>query len=224
MPNKILVSFLASDVLFLLTGGLLIGFALMSEKDLRANPDMDSVAQHLLLKRTPLTAAVVNAIFIFIAFALSLPGFFIPTNRGWFKAHGWMVTLCGVFTLAIGSAIWIETLRTRSMLGSVWAKESEATQSLLQEKFNCCGYDSPTSPPFIQDSTCTSTLVAARKGGCIGPFSSFANQYLDVIFTAMFGAVGLDAIVVLCVTMVLKDRQEQARYRHIDEKNGMDGI
>lgn len=32
--------------------------------------------------------------------------------------------------------------------------------------------------------------MAANLGGCIGPFSSFANQYLDVIFTAAFGVVG----------------------------------
>lgn len=32
--------------------------------------------------------------------------------------------------------------------------------------------------------------------------------------------VGVDALVVMCVAMELKNRAEQARYRHIDEKNG----
>jgi hypothetical protein len=36
--------------------------------------------------------------------------------------------------------------------------------------------------------------------------------------------VGLDAILVLCVAMVLNWRQEQERYRHIDEKNGLGGL
>lgn len=72
----------------------------------------------------------------------------------------------------------------------------------------------------MQDSTCTTQLVATQRGGCVGPFSNFANQYLDVIFTALFGVVGIDVILLLCVAMVLKDRQEQARYRHIDEKIG----
>lgn len=36
--------------------------------------------------------------------------------------------------------------------------------------------------------------------------------------------VGIDVILVLCVAMVLKYRQEQERYRHIDEKNGLGGL
>jgi hypothetical protein len=45
-----------------------------------------------------------------------------------------------------------------------------------------------------------------------------------LIFTAAFGIVGVDAILVLCVAMVLQYRQEQERYRHIDEKNGLGGL
>lgn len=91
-------------------------------------------------------------------------------------------------------------------------------------QFNCCGYTNATSPPFVQDGTCLNPLVAAQKGGCIGKFSSFANSYLDKIFTAAFGIVGVDVILVLCVAMVLQYRAEQERYRHIDEKNGMGGL
>ena len=81
-----------------------------------------------------------------------------------------------------------------------------------------------TSPPFQVDTTCLNNLVAAQKGGCIVPFSSFANSYLDLIFTAAFGIVGVDAIVIMCVAMVLKYRQELERYRHIDEKNAAGGF
>jgi hypothetical protein len=77
---------------------------------------------------------------------------------------------------------------------------------------------------FIQDSTCTNSLVAAQKPGCISAFSSFANGYMDLIFTAAFGIVGVDVLLVLCVAMVLKYRQEQERYRHIDEKNRLGGL
>jgi hypothetical protein len=56
--------------------------------------------------------------------------------------------------------------------------------------------------------------------GCVGPFSSFANSYLDLIFTAAFGIVGIDVVLLLCIVMVLKYRAELERYRHIDEKNG----
>ena len=78
-------------------------------------------------------------------------------------------------------------------------------------QFDCCGYVNATTPPFVQDQTCTNSLVAAQKGGCIAPFSSFTNKYLDQIFTAAFGIVGIDFILVLCVAMVLKYRMEQER-------------
>ena len=40
------------------------------------------------------------------------------------------------------------------------------------------------------DQTCPTEAVAVRKLGCVGPFSNFANGFLDLIFTAMFGIVG----------------------------------
>jgi hypothetical protein len=54
--------------------------------------------------------------------------------------------------------------------------------------------------------------------GCVGPLSSFANTYLDFIFTAAFGIVGVDVLLLLCIATVLKYRTELERYRHIDEK------
>ncbi|KAF2689500.1 hypothetical protein K458DRAFT_413778 [Lentithecium fluviatile CBS 122367] len=216
--------FVAFDFIFAGCGGLLLGFSLSSEQRLRQSPTVDNVAQNLLLGQCPLTAGVVNSIFIFVTFLLSLPALFLPTNRGWLRAQGWLVVFCATFTLGLGLAIWVETLQTRSNLSNIWARETPLIQSLLQQKFNCCGYFNSTAPPFVQDNLCINSLVAAQKGGCIGQFSSFANKYLDLIFTAAFGIVGIDSVLVLCVAMVLNWRQEQERYRHIDEKNGLGGL
>ncbi|OSS50531.1 hypothetical protein B5807_05145 [Epicoccum nigrum] len=220
MPTKLMLAFVGFDFLFAGCGGLLLGFSLMSEAAMQEKPTVANVTQNLLLGQCPLTAGVVNAIFIFVTFLLSLPALFLPTNRGWLRAQGWLVVICATFTLGLGVAIWFETLQTRQNLSNLWGRESPQIQSLLQQKFDCCGYVNATTPPFVQDATCTNTLVAAQKGGCIAPFSSFTNKYLDQIFTAAFGIVGIDFILVLCVAMVLKYRMEQERYRHIDEKNG----
>jgi hypothetical protein len=142
----------------------------------------------------------------------------------WLHIHAYMTVVCGIFSLCLGVAIWFSTLRTRSRLLTLWMNEPPLVQSLLQQRFNCCGYNNFTAPPFIQDVTCTNSIIAEQKGGCIRPFSNFANQYLDQIFTALFGMVGIDFVVVLWVAMVLKHRAEQERYRHIDEKNGMNGF
>ena len=82
--------------------------------------------------------------------------------------------------------------------------------------------------------------MAAVKASCVGPFSTFANNYLDVLFTAAFGIVGelifrllvrtrsvsnnqfsgVDVAVIMAITMILKDRKEKERYRYIDRKIG----
>ncbi|KAH4057639.1 hypothetical protein HBI56_073480 [Parastagonospora nodorum] len=224
MPTKLMMVFVGFNFLFAGCGGLLLGFSLMSEQSIRNTPSVDNVTQNLLLGQCPLTAGVVNAIFVFVTFLLSLPGLFLPTNRGWLRAQGWLVIICATFTLGLGLAIWLETLQTRKNLSNIWGRERPLIQSLLQQKFDCCGYTNSTTPPFVQDATCTNPLVAAQKGGCIGKFSSFANRFLDQIFTAAFGIVGIDVILVLCTAMVLKYRMEQERYRHIDEKNGFGGL
>ncbi|ORY12342.1 tetraspanin [Clohesyomyces aquaticus] len=224
MPSKLMLIYVGADILFAACGGLLLGFSLIAEQNMRATPTTENVAQSLLLDQCPLTAGVVNSIFVFVTFLLSLPAFFLPQNRGWLRIQGWLVVFCATFTLGLGLAIWVGTLTTRTNLSHIWAKEKPLTQSLLQQKFNCCGYWNSTSPPFVQDNVCVNSLVAAQKGGCIGKFAAFANSYLDMIFTAAFGIVGIDVILILCVAMVLKFRQEQERYKHIDEKNGVNGL
>ena len=76
------------------------------------------------------------------------------------------------------------------------------------------------TPPFVADRICPDSRTAVAKMGCVGPFSSFANNFLDLVFTSAFGIVGVDVLLLLCIVMVLKFRSEMERYRHIDEKNG----
>ena len=77
----------------------------------------------------------------------------------------------------------------------------------------------------------------------MAPFSSFANSFLDIVFTAMFGIVGkleahssgqranckltplaLDGFLFLSSAVLLKDRAQRERYRLIDRKSGFGGI
>lgn len=120
----------------------------------------------------------------------------------------------------LGLEIWFETLNTRANLLTVWSNQTAETQSLLQQKFNCCGYLNATTPPFITDSVCTDPLVATNLQGCVGPFSSFANSFLSKIFTVDFGIVAIDVMLVLAIACLLKDRKEKERYRLIDAKVG----
>ncbi|KAF2669452.1 tetraspanin [Microthyrium microscopicum] len=216
--NKLMLFYLAVNFFFLACGGLILGFSLVSEQQEKATPTVANVAYTLLLTECPLTAGVVNSIFVFITFLLSLPALAMPNSRSWLKVQAWGLIVCSIFTLVLGLVIWFDTLETRRNLAVIWGQQSMQVQALLQERFQCCGYLNSVTPPFVQDAICPNAQVAATKMGCVGPFSSFANIYLDLIFTAAFGIVGVDVLLLLCVVMVIKYREEQERYRHIDEK------
>jgi hypothetical protein len=135
MPtNKLMLTYVVVDFIFLATGGIMLGFALISETSSNDIPTIDNVANHLLLSQCPLTAAIVNSIFIFITFAVSLPALIMRQNKGWLRIHGWLTVISAIFTLMLGIVIWVQTLQTRSELLKVWSQEAPRTQSLLQQK------------------------------------------------------------------------------------------
>jgi len=80
-----------------------------------------------------------------------------------------------------------------------------------------------TSPAFVTDAVCPSPASAAMTKGCATPITSFANIFVDNIFTAVFGMVGIDVVFVMAAACLLKERKERERFRHIDEKAGMNG-
>ncbi|KAH0613893.1 uncharacterized protein LAJ45_02422 [Morchella importuna] len=224
MVNSVTASYVVSDFILLATGALLIAAGVIWEKELSTEPTTESVARFLLLKNAPLMAVIANGALIIAAFLISLPSFALPTSRGWLKAHGWLVMVCALFTLVLGLSEWLQTLTTRANLETIWGQQNNVTQSILQQKFDCCGYMNSTSPMYVRDSVCTSDLVAASKEGCVSAFSSYSERWLGLLFTAAFGVVGMDAVVMLCAGMLIKYRKEQLRYRLIDQKWGVGNI
>jgi hypothetical protein len=162
--DKVLWTFLVADGVFVLCGALLLTVALISKSNIQSEITMDNIAELLLLEHCPLngtsypqylppisiptaniksriTAAVANAVLIFITFGLSIPAITVRENRSWLKFHGWMVVACGMFTLGLGLSIWFETLTTRSVLSTIWAEQAPDVQSLLQQRV--CGWYIP---------------------------------------------------------------------------------
>ncbi|PVH86748.1 tetraspanin [Cadophora sp. DSE1049] len=218
--DSILLTYMAMDAAFVISGGLLIIFALVTKAEIASGPSADKVARDLLFDMCPLNAAIGNAVMVFVTFLLTVPAIVMPMTRGWLKLSGYMMVVCAFFTMVIGLDIWFETLKTRENLFVIWKKQPSTTQSLLQQEFLCCGYLNSTSPPFVVDTTCPNALVAAAQGGCVAPLASYANNFLDVIFTGAFGIVGVDVALIIMTAILLKDRKEKERYRHIDEKSG----
>jgi hypothetical protein len=151
---------------------------------------------------------------------MSIPALVMRESVLFLKIHGWLVGVCGLFTLILGLDIWVQTLRTNTHLTAEWVLQPASTQSLLQDRFNCCGFSNSTTGHYITSLTCPSDAVAVQRGTCAQPFYNYANGYLQLIFTASFGIVALDAIVVMCTAMLVKRRREKERYRYIDAKQG----
>ncbi|CAI0648290.1 hypothetical protein CGCF415_v003856 [Colletotrichum fructicola] len=224
MANKVLLAYVAADAVFVITGAILLGYSLINQNTVNEAPKEGvEAATKLLTKQFPLTAGVVNAVFIFVTFLMTIPGMITPA-RGWLKLSGYLVTFCGLFSLVLGTYLWVTTLTTKADFGKLWIAADPSVQELMQTAFQCCGYFNSTSPAFVTDVQCPSPAAAALQKGCAAPITSFANVFVDNIFTAVFGMVGIDALLVVCTAMLLKDRKERERYRHIDEKAGYRGF
>ncbi|MCJ1250354.1 phospholipid scramblase 1 [Trapelia coarctata] len=221
VDNKILITFLAIDIIFLLTGALMLAVGIIYMPSMTSSIAMQTdVGTRLLLQNTPLTAALANAVLVFFTFFVSIPGAIISKNRTFLRVTSWLIIACALFSLALGLDIWFSTLSSRTNFGILWSQQTAAEQSLLQQQFNCCGWMNSTSPPFVTDNVCPTAAAAAQKVGCVVPFWSFANSFLDIVFTSLFGIVALDGILFLSTVVVLKDRAQKERYRLIDEKTG----
>ncbi|KKA28943.1 hypothetical protein TD95_004674 [Thielaviopsis punctulata] len=224
MPSKVLLTTMVLDFLFAVTGALMVGFSVVVKGNM--NKDLkngEEIARHLVYARWPLDASLANGIMILMTFLLTIPGLLIPT-RIWIKLGGFFVIVSAIFTLCIGVYLWVLTLATKKDTFKIWSEQSSDAQSQLELAFKCCGYFNSTSPAFVTNSVCTSPASAALQPGCATPVSSFINVFSDDIFTGLFGMVGIDTVLIVAFACLLKERKENERYRHIDQKTGYSGF
>jgi len=222
--KKILSVFILFTLLFACCGGLLITVPILSRQSTSQAPTTRWVAQNILLDTTTLTLWIVDSIMIFASVALATPSFFSSGkfSKYTLTAHAYTALLAAGFTLGLGLRIWFSTLQSKAGLAPVWNNQPAATQTLLQEKFNCCGY--ADSAIFIKDALCSSVVRAAELGACVDPFSQFADQFLDVVFTAFFGIVAVTVLLLMSGLCLMKERSEEVRYRTLDQKAGYRNI
>ncbi|KAI2617087.1 hypothetical protein GGR54DRAFT_211721 [Hypoxylon sp. NC1633] len=220
MVNKVLVAFVATDGLFVSMGAIMLGFSIIVQQTCFNTPtDGNEAARDLLYQKFPFTAGIVNAVFIFATFLATIPAL-ATNNRSWLKLAMYLVVIDAVFTMAIGVDLWILTLTMKEDFHQIWLSQPAQVQGFMQTAFSCCGYFNSSSPAFITDAACPSPAAAALMRGCSAPLTSFGNTFVDNIFTAVFGMVGIDTVLLMTIACLLKDRKERERFRHIDEKTG----
>ncbi|KAK0615785.1 hypothetical protein B0T17DRAFT_355164 [Bombardia bombarda] len=220
MANKVLVAYVVADALFVVMGIIMLAFSVVVQNIQSEIPtEGKQAARNLLYQRFPLTAGIANAVLVFITFLFTIPGLATPA-RIWLKLGAVMATVCSLVSLVLGLYMWILTLKTKEEFAPLFMAQTNTVQELMQTAFNCCGYLNSSSPAFITDATCPSPAAAALMRGCATPITSFANIFVDDIFTAVFGMVGIDVVLIMATACLLKERKERERFRHIDEKAG----
>ncbi|KAI1379663.1 hypothetical protein F4677DRAFT_441870 [Hypoxylon crocopeplum] len=223
MVSKVLAAFVATDGLFVSMGAIMLGFSIIVQQTCFDTPaDGNEAARDLLYQRFPFTAGIVNAVFVFVTFLATIPAL-ATSNRSWLKLAAYLVVIDAVFTMAIGVDLWIITLKMKDEFHQIWTSQPAQVQDLMQTAFSCCGFLNSSSPAFVTDSTCPSPAAAALMRGCSAPLTSFGNTFVDNIFTAVFGMVGIDTLLIMAIACLLKDRKERERFRYIDEKSGARG-
>lgn len=134
MVNKIVATTLGVHGLFLATGCLSLAFSLIVRNLMDMDPNNgEEATRNLLYKEFPLTAGIANGALIIVAFVASLPGLLMPM-RGWLKASGYMITLCGLFTLCIGVYLWVMTLNIRDSFFDTYLDQEPAVHDLIQTR------------------------------------------------------------------------------------------
>lgn len=93
----------------------------------------EEATRNLLYKEFPLNAGIANGAFVIVAFVASLPGLLMPM-RGWLKASGYMITVCGLFTLCVGVYLWVMTLNLRDNFFDTYLDQEPEVHDLIQTR------------------------------------------------------------------------------------------
>lgn len=133
MPDKVLLTTLAINVLFLATGAIELGFCLIAQGlvDKETGEDGREAVRHLFYRQFPLTAGIANAALILGTFVFTLPGL-ASKGRSWLKISGYMVTVCAVFTLCLGVVLWVMTLKVKDDFFPTYLDQETSVQSAIQ--------------------------------------------------------------------------------------------
>jgi DMSO/TMAO reductase YedYZ heme-binding membrane subunit len=141
MANKIQLVYMVSDGLFLLMGVFILAFSVIVGNIRDEEPSNGrQAARNLLYQGFPLQAGIVNAVFIFATFLVTLPGL-ATSSRKWIKLAGYLAVVCAIFTMILGLYLWILTLKTRGDFAVLFSAQTDVVKSLMQTEVR------PTAPP-----------------------------------------------------------------------------
>ncbi|EJD02127.1 tetraspanin Pls1 family [Fomitiporia mediterranea MF3/22] len=222
MPSKKLMGCWAFVDVCLLTAGIL---TLVLSIVWRA-PDL---MRNLVISNSDLTAGLVLGIAFLVTWAVSVGAIIQPNHvTVGLMILNWILLLDGIGVLCIGTFIWFYTLRERAEFHDVFAVQSDAIKIQIQDKFSCCGYFNSSDLAVIGGNFCANQSAIDQAGTnnatCVGPITGFADYALNNIFTSIYGYMAIVICLFLLSLCVINKRNEEERFRKIDEKRGGRGF
>jgi hypothetical protein len=183
----------------------------------RESGDATVVATILALKPIDLNHGIALGVLIAFSVLFTVPGV-ITGTRGLLKTSACFNLLATLATLAVGLEMWFFSLIERQEYRALWPSQSPAKLMLIQDKFNCCGYDDSQTPKFVTSLACPNDDIALSRSGCVVPFTSFADAILHKLFTTTFAMTDVAVFALLYGLILIKRITELERFRYIDIK------
>ncbi|THH06271.1 hypothetical protein EW145_g4197 [Phellinidium pouzarii] len=182
---------------------------------------------NLSISSSDLTAGLALGIILLVTWAFSVGAVIQPNHvTKPLIILNWLLILDAIAVLVVGTFIWFYTLEERANFHTVFAAQTNATIVQIQDKLQCCGYFNSTDLAVVGGSFCVSDQFITQTNNatgnfCVGPVTKFADYTLNNIFSTIYGFM---AIIILLFLASLCVRNEEERFRRIDEKRGGRGF
>jgi len=214
--RKLHAAYALASLLMVTAGAITIAFSIIWRA-----PDL---LKNFVITSSYLTAGLILGVLYLVSFAIAIGAIVQPAHvTVGLIALNWTLVLDAVVTLIIGTIIWFSTLKERNNFHQAFSQQGQDTRQGLQDLLKCCGYfnftDLGVSAGFCSDPT-----SAANATPCVGPITASADYTLNNIFSTIYGFMAVILFLFLASMCVIKVRQEEERFRKIDDKRGGGGF
>ncbi|KAG5987137.1 hypothetical protein E4U52_007878, partial [Claviceps spartinae] len=132
--NIILITTLGIITLFSATGVLLIIFSYLAKSQIgNTASDGHEVIRLSLYETFPLVAGFANGGLVLVTAVVVVLGVVFSGRRRWLQMGGYLVIVCGVYSLCLGVYLWVMTLKLKGDFFGTYLGLRPSEQALVQE-------------------------------------------------------------------------------------------
>jgi len=216
VSRKLLGAYAFASFCMLAAGVISIAFAIVWRAP--------NVLRNLIINSSDIDIGIVIGVAYLVTFAISIGAIIQPSHVTiGLVILNWTLLGDALITLVVGSIIWFFTLRERAGFSKAFNAASPTIRQGVQDALQCCGYFN-TSDFIVTQGFCSDPAKVASATPCVGPLTTQADFTLNNIFSSIYGFMAVIITLFLASMCVIKVRQEEERFRRIDEKRGGRGF